>query len=53
LSEPHGARRLAVRFDDAVWREAIRGFTGRSLQIATRSRTQIEQHGVALAELLP
>jgi hypothetical protein len=42
-----------VRFDDSVWREAIRGFSGRSLQIATSARAQTEQRGVALADLLP
>jgi len=46
------AARLPVRFDDAVWREAIRGFAGRSLQIATAARTQTEQHGVAFDDLL-
>ena len=39
------AARVPVRFDDAVWREAIRGFAGRSLQIATAARTQTEQPG--------
>lgn len=42
-----------MRFDDSVWREAIRGFSGRSLQIATSARAQTEQRGVALADLLP
>jgi len=26
---------MAVRFDDVVWREAVRGFSGRSLEVAT------------------
>lgn len=47
------AHRLAVRFDDSVWREAIRGFSGRSLQIATSARAQTKQRGVALADLVP
>ena len=46
------AARVPVRFDDAVWREAIRGFAGRSLQIATAARTQTKQHGVAFDDLL-
>lgn len=46
-------RRLAVRFDDAIWREAVRGFSGRSLEIGTSARARAEQHGAALAELLP
>jgi hypothetical protein len=46
-------RRLAVRFDDAVWREAIRGFSGRSLEVATSARARVEQQGVALSELRP
>lgn len=46
-------RRLPVRFDVAIWREAVRGFSGRSLEIATSARTKTEQRGVALAELLP
>lgn len=46
-------RRLAVRFDEAVWREAIRGFSGRSLEIAMSARAGTEPDGVALAELLP
>lgn len=46
-------RRLAVRFDEAVWRDAIRGFSGGSLEVATSSRAKTEQRGVALAELRP
>lgn len=46
-------QRLAVRFDEQVWSEAIRGFSGRPLQIATSARAQLERDGVALASLLP
>lgn len=46
------AARVPVLFDDVVWREAIRGFAGRSLQIATAARTQTERHGVAFDDLL-
>ena len=46
-------QRLAVRFDEHVWSEAIRGFSGRPLQIATSARTQIQRDDVAFASLLP
>ena len=46
-------QRLAVRFDERIWREAIRGFSGRSLEIATGARAKAARDGVALAELLP
>lgn len=46
------ARRLAVRVDDAVWREAVRGFSGRALEIATSGRARAERRGLALAEVL-
>lgn len=46
-------RRLAARFDERVWREAIRGFSGRALQIATTAKVRVEGEGVALAQLLP
>lgn len=36
-------RRLAVRFDDAVWREAVRGFSGWPLEIATSARGHAER----------
>jgi hypothetical protein len=47
------ARRLAVRFDEVVWREAVRGFSGEPLQIAASARLAAERQGVALAEVLP
>jgi hypothetical protein len=46
-------RRLPVRFDEGVWREALRGFSGRPLQIATRARSAAEEHGVALVDVRP
>lgn len=46
-------RRLAVRFDDAVWREAVRGFSRRPLEIATNARSDAERRGIALADVLP
>jgi hypothetical protein len=45
--------RLAVRFDEAVWREAVRGFSGRALEIATSARSKTERRGVAFADILP
>jgi hypothetical protein len=47
------ARRLAVRFDEAVWREAIRGFSREPLQVAMSARLAAERRGIALAEVLP
>lgn len=46
-------RRLAVRFDEAVWREAVRGFSGRALEIATSARSKAERRGVALTDVFP
>jgi hypothetical protein len=46
-------RRLAVRFDEAVWREAVRGFSRRPLEVATTARSDAERRGVALADVLP
>src|SRR4051812_18164975 len=47
------ARRLAARFDEAVWQEAIRGFSREPLQIATSARRTTERRGIALADLRP
>lgn len=47
------ARRLTVRFDEAVWHEAVRGFSRDPLQIATSARAAAERRGVALADVLP
>jgi len=47
------ARRLAVRFDESVWHEAIRGFSREPLQIATSARHAAERRGIALADVLP
>lgn len=46
-------RRLAVRFDEAVWREAVRGFSRRPLEIATSARSDAERRGIALAAVIP
>jgi hypothetical protein len=48
-----GWRRLTVRFDEAVWREAVRGFSGGPLGIATSARSNAERRGVALTDVLP
>jgi hypothetical protein len=45
-------RRLPVRFDAAVWHEAVRGFSREPLQIATTARLAAERRGVALADVL-
>jgi hypothetical protein len=47
------ARRLAVRFDEAVWHEAVRGFSREPLQVATSARRAIERRGIALADVRP
>jgi hypothetical protein len=47
------ARRLAVRFEEAVWHEAIRGFSREPLQIAMSARRIAERHGIALADVHP
>jgi hypothetical protein len=47
------ARRLTVRFDEAVWHEAVRGFSREPLQTATCARRAAERRGVALADVLP
>lgn len=46
-------RRLGVRFDDGTWREAVRGFSGRALAVATSSRARVERDGVALGDVRP
>ena len=50
MAERH---RAEVRFDEQIWREAIRGFSGHPLQVATSARTRLDRKGVALGELLP
>lgn len=42
-----------MRFDEAVWNEAVRGFSRGPLQIATSARLAAERRGIALAEVLP
>lgn len=46
-------RPLAVRFSAMVWREAIRGFSGRPLAVAESARAQLQAHGAALSALRP
>lgn len=53
MGSPASEHRIAVRFNDAVWREAIRGFAGRSLAVATAAREHLEDHGVVLSALRP
>jgi hypothetical protein len=42
-----------VRFNEAVWHEAVRGFSREPLHIATSARLAAERQGVALADVLP
>jgi hypothetical protein len=35
---------MAVRFDEAVWRGAVRGFSREPLQIATSARSDAKKH---------
>lgn len=42
-------RRLAVRFDERVWHEAVRGFSGLALEVADSGRRRLELEGLALA----
>lgn len=46
-------RRLGVRFDEAIWSEATRGFSGTAHEIAVTARRSLEQEGVALDQLPP
>ncbi|MDP1849912.1 MAG: hypothetical protein Q8K79_19155 [Solirubrobacteraceae bacterium] len=50
MTERH---RTAVRFDEPVWRDAIRGFSGPPLQIAVSARARLERDGVTIGELRP
>jgi len=45
--------RLAVRFDEAVWLEAVRGFSRQPFEIAATARSAAERRGVALADVRP
>lgn len=47
-----GARRLPVRFDERVWQEALRGFSGRALEVAVSTRTRLGLEGLALTDAL-
>lgn len=53
MSTDAARRRLGVRFDERVWADATRGFTGQSLDVAARARRALEEEGVALDQLLP
>lgn len=46
-------RRVGVRFDERVWADATRGFSGQSLEAAASARKILEEKGVALEQLLP
>lgn len=45
-------RRLGVRFDERIWNEATRGFSGQALDVAMSARRRLEDEGVALGQLL-
>lgn len=46
-------RRLAATFDEVIWMEAVRGFSGRALEIAESGKRRVERVGIALNELRP
>lgn len=46
-------RRFGAHFDDRIWADATRGFSGRSLEVAATARRSLEEDGVALEQLLP
>lgn len=45
-------RRLGVRFDERIWTDAIRGFSGQSLDTALTARRALERDGVSLGQLI-
>jgi hypothetical protein len=47
------SRRLAVRFDESIWNDALRGFSAVNQRVAVTARSRLEAAGVALADLLP
>lgn len=53
MAEPGGGQRLEVRFSEGVWRQAIRGFSGRALEVASAARNRIERNGIELGRLRP
>lgn len=53
MGPPPSERRIAVRFNEEVWREAVRGFAGRPRAIAATAREDLEKQGVALSALRP
>lgn len=46
-------RRLSVLFSESIWRGAVRGFSGGSLEVAASARRSLEANGIALAGLRP
>ena len=46
-------RRLPVRFNEAVWREAVRGFGSEPRSIASAARELLETEGLALPAVRP
>lgn len=46
-------RRVGVRFDDAIWVDSTRGFSGQSLDVALKARRALERDGLTLERLLP
>lgn len=48
-----GRRRLAVRFDEEIWREAIRGFSGRARDVAMSARMRLANDSIEISALLP
>lgn len=45
-------RPLGVRFDQPIWADAIRGFSGQALDTALTARRALERDGVALGQLI-
>jgi hypothetical protein len=45
-------RRVGVRFDDAIWVDSTRGFSGQSLDVALKARRALERDGLTLEQLL-
>lgn len=52
-SMPAAQGRLAVRFDELVWREAVRGFSHEPLRIAASARGEAERQPRRSAPELP
>ena len=41
-----------MRFDQRIWADAIRGFSGRALETALTARGELERDGVALGQVI-